>query len=135
MIADADRLVYKDIKQKCCMLEKILFPDYEHEAIKKYLSTLGYCYTTRTYKEVGKYKVGELYVAPWGDVLRIDEVRTYQRVRERPFYDEMSKSERAEILRYSENLGLPYEFIKFSRVLLQSVNRVSSLRASIQGGA
>ncbi len=26
-----------------------------------YLNKLGYCYTTRVYKEIGKYKVGELY--------------------------------------------------------------------------
>ena len=48
------------------MFEKISFPEYEYGSIQKYLKKLGYCYTTRVYKELGKYKVGELYAAPWG---------------------------------------------------------------------
>lgn len=93
----------------------ISFPEQEYESIQKFLNKLGYCYTTRVYKEVGKYKVGEFYTAPWGDVLRIDEVKTYWKVSERPFYDEMNDDERAEIRKYSEDMGLPYEFIKFSK--------------------
>ena len=54
------------------MFEKISFPEYEYGSIQNYLKKLGYCYTTRVYKELGKYKVGELYAAPWGDVLIID---------------------------------------------------------------
>ena len=64
---------------------------------------------------LGKYKVGELYTAPWGDVLKIDEVQTYRKVSDRPFYNEMSDDEKMEICKYSEDIGLPYEFIKFSR--------------------
>lgn len=97
------------------MLEEISFPEYEYMSIQNYLNKLGYCYTTRVYKEIGKYKVGELYVAPWGDVLKIDEVKTYWKVSDRPFYDEMSDDEKIEICKYSEDIGLPYEFIKFSK--------------------
>lgn len=97
------------------MLEKISFPEHEYESIQNYLNKLGYCYTTRVYKEIGKYKVGKLYIAPWGDVLKIDEVKTYYKVSDRPFYDEMDDNERAEIRKYSEDMGLPYEFIKFSK--------------------
>lgn len=98
-----------------CMLEEISFPEHEYMSIQNYLNKLGYCYTTRVYKEIGKYKVGELYVAPWGDVLKIDEVKTYWKVSDRPFYDEMSDDEKIEICKYSEDIGLPYEFIKFSK--------------------
>ena len=97
------------------MLEKISFPEHEYESIQNYLDKLGYCYTTRVYKELWKYKVGELYIAPWGDILQIDEVKTFLKVSERPFYDEMSDDEKAEIRKYSEDIGLPYEFIKFSK--------------------
>ena len=97
------------------MLEEISFPEHEYESIQNYLNKLGYCYTTRVYKEVGKYKVGELYIAPWGDVLKIDEVKTYRKVSDRPFYDEMSDDEKTEIRKYSEDIGLPYEFIRFSK--------------------
>lgn len=96
------------------MFEKISFPEYEYGSIQNYLKKLGYCYTTRVYKELGKYKVGELYAAPWGDVLIIDEVKIYWKVSDRPFYNEMNDDEKAEILKYSEDMGLPYEFIKFS---------------------
>ena len=97
------------------MYKEISFPEHEYESIQNFLKNLGYCYTTRVYKEVGKYKNGELYLAPWGDVLKIDEVKTYWKVSERPFYDEMSDDEKAEIFKYSEAIGLPYEFIKFSK--------------------
>ncbi len=100
------------------MLEKISFPEHEYESIQNFLNELGYCYTTRVYKEIGKYKVGELYIAQWGEVLIIDEVRTYQKVSDRPFYDEMNDDEKAEIRKYSEDMGLPYEFIKFSKSTL-----------------
>ena len=40
------------------MFKKISFPEHEYESIQKYLNTLGYCYTTRVYKEIRKYKVG-----------------------------------------------------------------------------
>ena len=97
------------------MLEEISFPEHEYASIQNYLNKLGYCYTTRLYKEIGKYKEGEVYTAPWGEVLRIDEVKTYRKVSDRPFYDEMTDDEKAEIRKYSEDMGLPYEFIKFSR--------------------
>ena len=97
------------------MFEKMTFPEHEYMLIQNYLNNLGYCYTTRVYREVGKYKVGERYLAPWGDVLRIDEVKTYWKVSDRPFYDEMNDDERGEIRKYSEDMGLPYEFIRFSR--------------------
>ena len=79
------------------MFEEISFPEREYEAIQNNLNKLGYCYTTRVYKEIGKYKVGELYTAPWGDILKIDEDKTYWKVSERPFYDEMTDDEKIEI--------------------------------------
>ena len=97
------------------MFEEITFPEQEYKSIQNYLNKPGYCYTTRVYKEIGKYKAGELYTAPWGDVLKIDEVKTYRKVSDRPFYDEMSDEEKDEIRKYSEDIGLPYEFIKFSK--------------------
>jgi len=95
--------------------EVINFPTHEHETVQKFLDELGYCYTTRMYKEIDKYRVGELYKAPWGDVMKIDEVTKYWKVSDRPFYDEMTDDEKEEIRKYSEDMGLPYEFIKFSR--------------------
>ena len=97
------------------MPKKITFPESEYEAVQKWLNKQGFCYTTRVYKEVGKYKVGESYLAPWGEVLIIDEIQTFSKVSDRPFYDEMSEEEKNEVLKYSEDMGLPYEFIRFSR--------------------
>ena len=96
------------------MFEEISFPVHEYQSVQNHLHRLGYCYTTRVYKETGKYVVGQIYRAPWGGLLRIDEVKTYWKVSERPFYDEMSEAERAEIRMYSEDMGLPYEWIRFS---------------------
>lgn len=44
------------------MYEKISFPEHEYESIQNYLNNLGHCYTTRVYKEVGKYIVGKSYM-------------------------------------------------------------------------
>ena len=96
-------------------MNTISFPEHEYESIQNYLNGLGYSYTTRVYKEVGIYKVGQLYEAPWGEILKIDEVQTFRKVSDRPFYDEMSNKEKNEIRRYSEDMGLPYEFIRFSK--------------------
>lgn len=53
------------------------------------------------------------FAVPLGDVLIIDEVKTYWKVSDRPFYNEMNDDEKAEIRKYPEYMGLPYEFIKF----------------------
>jgi hypothetical protein len=97
------------------MLDKITFPELEYESVQNWLNRQGYCYTTRVYNEVGKYKVGKSYLAPWGEILRIDDIQTYWKVSDRPFSDEMSDAEKEEIRQYSEDMGLPYEFIRFSR--------------------
>ena len=97
------------------MFDKISFPEHEYESIQKYLDELGYCYTTRLYTEVGKYKIGYFYKAPWGDVLKIEEIKKYWKVSDRPFYDEMTDDEKDLIRKYSEDMGLPYEWIKFSK--------------------
>lgn len=94
---------------------EISFPKNEYEDIQNFLDEHGYCYTTRVYKETNKYKVGELYRAPWGDVLKINEVTKYWKLIERPFYDEMTKNQKKVLRKYSEDMGLLYEFIKFSR--------------------
>ena len=97
------------------MPKEITFPESEYGAVQKRLNKQGFCYTTRVYKEVGKYKAGESYAAPWGEMLIIDEVQTFSKVADRPFFDEMSEEEKDEIRKYSEDMGLPYEFIRFSR--------------------
>ena len=56
------------------MFEEISFPEHEYKLVQHYLNKLGYCYTTRVYKETCKYKVGELYADPCGDVLKLDEI-------------------------------------------------------------
>ncbi len=96
------------------MSDKITFPEHEYESVQNWLNRQGYCYTTRVYKEVGKYKVRESYLAPWGERLSIDEIQTYRKVSDHPFCDELSDAEKEEIRRYSEDMGLPYELIRFS---------------------
>jgi hypothetical protein len=99
---------------------EISFPEHEHEGVQNFLNKFGFCYTTRVYKEVGKYKAGELFKAPWGDILKIDEVKEYWRVSDRPYYNEMTDDEKKEIREYSEDMGLPYEWIKFSKYTVKT---------------
>jgi len=37
------------------MLEEISFPEHKNESIQNYIIRLGYCYTTKVYKEVIKF--------------------------------------------------------------------------------
>ena len=67
------------IKNYTKLFEKISFPEHEYESVQDYLNKNGYCYTTRVYKEVGKYQAGKIYIAPWGDILKIEEAKEYQK--------------------------------------------------------
>ena len=58
------------------MLQKITFPEHEYGSVQKQPDKQGFCYTTRVYRELGKYKVGESYLAPWGDVQSDESGRT-----------------------------------------------------------
>ena len=98
------------------MLEKITFPEHEYESVQNWLNKQGYCYTTRVYKEVGKYKVGESYLAPWGETLRIDDIQTYRKVSDRPFYDEMSDAEKEEIASILKTWDCPMSLSGFPEV-------------------
>lgn len=67
----------------------------------------------------------EIYTAPWGDVLKIDEVRTYRKVSERPFYDEITEFPK---IRFKDNTEL---FVGFkgknnaSSILVKSISENS----------
>ena len=82
-----------------------------------------YFYGDCTSVPSGKYDIAffrvfsfhNAHTSSWGDVLKIEEVKTYWKVSDRPFYDEMNDDEKIEICKYSEDIGLPYEFIKFSK--------------------
>ena len=43
------------------MFKEIPFPEHEYESIQNYLNTLGYCYTTRVYKEIEISSRGIIY--------------------------------------------------------------------------
>ena len=44
------------------MFKEMSFPEHEYESIQNYLNKLGYCYTTKVYKEIKKYKVEEFHM-------------------------------------------------------------------------
>jgi len=103
------RLSKADQKAVISKINKMSFPEDEEDSIKEYLDTLGHCYTTRVKKERGKYLVGNIYIAPWGDVLKIDKVKLYGALWEHPFLQDLTEDMKKQIGDHK------YEVIKFSR--------------------
>lgn len=103
------RLNKEDRKKIISKVQKISFPEKEEDSIKEQLDSRGYCYTTRVKDERGKYLRGNIYIAPWGDVLKIDEVKLYGALWEHPFLQDLTEEQKKQID------GHRYEVIKFSR--------------------
>ena len=89
------------------------FPEGEYASIADRLNQGKPCYTTRMFKELGKYKEGETYHTPWGQTILVTQIERFNAVAEHRFYNELTPAQREEIHQYSEKIGEPYELIAF----------------------
>ena len=89
------------------------FPKYEHTSIIERLNQGKICYTTRVFKELGKYGEGVQYITPWNQIIIVIKVQRFNEIADHPWYDELTPPQRDEIYLYSEKVNEPYEFISF----------------------
>lgn len=86
------------------------FPKEEHNALWARLARPAPIYTTRISKERGKYRLNQELMTPWGTPVKVTEIKHLQDVKNHPFFDELTKAERAKINQ------LRYEVIKLEPI-------------------
>lgn len=89
------------------------FPQNEHSAIITRLNQGKTCYTTRVYKELGRYREGLKYITPWNQTIIVIQIQRFYKIVDHPFYNELTHAQRKEICQYSEKIDEPYELIAF----------------------
>lgn len=52
-------------------------------------------------------------MTPWGDILKIVDVKTNQKIANQPYHYGMSDIERTEKRKCSKEMDSPYEIVKF----------------------
>ena len=77
--------------------ETISFPKHEHDDLIDRLSQGKSIYTTRVSAELGKYKPGKVYTAPWGDKLSVQSVKQLTSIDDHPFKSELSEAQKKEL--------------------------------------
>ncbi|MCL2003673.1 MAG: hypothetical protein FWG72_06690 [Oscillospiraceae bacterium] len=93
--------------------ELITFPEKEHSSIMKRLNQGKICYTTRVFKELGRYREGVAYSTPWNQTVIVLQIQRFHRIADHPFCEELTPAQRKEIYQYSEKVDEPYELIAF----------------------
>jgi hypothetical protein len=91
------------------------FPADEIEQYIELLSSGHPAYTTRTDKERGKYKPGDVLSTPWGDSIRVEDVQSFDTLEEHPFLSSLTEEQKAQ-------LTSPYDLVKFVRQAVQDID-------------
>jgi len=81
-------------------MKEITFPQHEYPSIKGRLNQGKTFYTTRVSDELNKYKVGQRYKAPWGDILEVVSVNRITDLKDHKFFKELSDVEIKTLSRY-----------------------------------
>lgn len=88
--------------------EKISFPDEEIQDLSK----RSKIYTTRVDKEFGKYKLNHTYLSPWGDLLKVIDIKIYTNIKDHPNYNELT----------NDQIGLISKYKKFEVITLEKLS-------------
>lgn len=89
------------------------FPEKEHSSIISRLNQGKLCYTTRVFKELGRYKEGVKYNTPWNQTIIVIQIQQFNNIVDHPFYKELTSAQCKEIYQYSEMVNKPFELISF----------------------
>lgn len=92
------------------------FPKREWKDIKKQLSEKGSNSSTRCCKELDKYKVGDIYLTPWGDLIKITKVTRYLKLEDIPTWKFFDKG-----MKVSARMGEKYGNGKWDHVLFEKI--------------
>ena len=95
------------------MQEYISFPKNEYDDYIKRVNSNKTIYTTRVSNEVDKYKINVIYKSDFGN-LKVVFLKHYSKLRNHPFYNELTKDQLCEINKYIEENG--YDVIGLVKV-------------------
>jgi superfamily II DNA or RNA helicase len=73
------------------------FPKREHASLRGRLAEDKPIYTTRVSSERNKYRPGMLIKTPWGDKLKVETVEPIAKLKNHPFYGELSDMNKKEL--------------------------------------
>jgi len=99
--------------------KSITFPKREWKDIKEILKEKGTCSTTRCCKELNKYKVGEIYKTPWGDLVKIVKVKKYNQLEKIPTWKQFDKG-----MKISARKGEKYGDSKWDHIIFRKFRKV-----------
>ncbi len=91
-------------------VKRISFPLEEQQELKTRLVTEGFAFTTRVSHEFGKYKLGEVLLTPWDDLIIISFTKIIHDIQEHPFYNKLSHKQQLVLTLY-HNMEL-LKFVK-----------------------
>jgi len=77
--------------------EKIDFPKQEQKELRDRINSGDPIYTTRISKEYNKYKPEMILEAPWNQLLRVVSVKKVNNIKEHPFINELTASQKKEL--------------------------------------
>ena len=91
-----DVIYVTDGQMASCLKNYIDFPKSEQNDLKKRLKDDKEIYTTRVSDEQGKYEKDDILQSPLGK-LKVKEVKTYKKLEDHPFIDELTDKQKKQI--------------------------------------
>ncbi len=89
------------------------FPKEEYSSYIERLNNKLNIYTTRVSLEVNKYIVNNIYNSPFG-LLKVVEIKHYDKLKEHPFINELSKKQINDINKYIKDNG--FDLIELKKI-------------------
>ena len=96
--------------------QPITFPKREWSTIKRKLNSGHTNLTVRTCYEYGKYKLHGIYQTPWGDLIKIIEIKRFTRAEDLPHWSKMSTGDKISV-KYGGRVGKnKFEWLAFRKI-------------------
>jgi len=87
------------------------FPSNEYSELRKRLSHGKPIYTTRVSTEMGRYNIGNTFITPWNDVVKVTWTKIGKYPEDHPFKDSITKEQWKIISKYDR-----YKIIKLEKI-------------------
>jgi hypothetical protein len=92
------------------------FPKREWLDMKKELKKCEISSSTRCCQQLGIYKVGDIFMTPWGDKIKITKVVRYSKAEDIPTWHLMDKG-----MKISVKKGIQYGGSKWDHVMFKKI--------------
>jgi hypothetical protein len=97
------------------MYRPMSFPKREWNNAARELKN-GCCSTTRSCNELGKYKVGNIYETPWGDLVKIIKVTRFSKAEDIPTWNQMDKGMKISVKKGIKYGNSQWDYVTFAKI-------------------